>query len=428
MIPGKAYKPEDFVAIVWQRKWLILTCFVVVTAGTLLWSRSLPNLYRSETVILVVPQRVPDAYVRSTVTSRIEDRLQSISPEILSGTRLEQIIGDMNLYVELRKTRTMEEVLQSMRENIKVDTIKGDAFKVSFISSDPQTAMDVTKRLASMFIEGNLQDREKLADQTNQFFESQLDDARARLIEQEKKLEEYRTAHAGELPSQVDSNLQSIQNSQLQLRGLGESISRDRDRMTMLEGRIGDALAPVAPAPSPVPANGADPLQTLTGSATERLEAARRMLASLQLRLTNEHPDVTRLTRVVRDLERTVQSETRLRQESDPEHQQRAAAADGGARARVREMEAEVTTLRERIGHQQAEQRRLEVVIAAFERHIAAAPTRESELAELTRDYETLRSVYASLLSRREDAENLGQPRAPAGRRAIQDSRSAASP
>ena len=322
MIPGKTYKLEDFAEIGWQGKWLILICFVVVTAGTLIWSRSLPNLYRSETVILVVPQRVPDAYVRSTVTSRIEDRLQSISPEILSGTRLEQIIGDMNLYVELRKTRTMEEVLQSMREHIKVETIKGDAFKVSFISSDPQTAMAVTKRLASMFIEGNLQDREKLADQTNQFFESQLDDARGRLIEQEKKLEEYRTAHAGELPSQVDANLQSIQNSQLQLRGLGESISRDRDRMTMLEGRIGDALAPVAPAPSPAPANAADPLQTLTGSATERLEAARRMLASLQLRLTAEHPDVTRLTRVVRDLERTVQT----RDAATPGERSRAAA------------------------------------------------------------------------------------------------------
>ena len=309
MIPGKTYTVEDFVLIGWQRKWLILICFVVVTTGTLIWSRSLPNLYRSETVILVVPQRVPDAYVRSTVTSRIEDRLQSISPEILSGTRLEKIIGDMNLYPELRQTHTMEEVLQFMRDNIKVDTIKGDAFKVSYISSDPQSAMEVTKRLASMFIDGNLQDRVGLANQTNQFFESQLLVARERLIEQEKKLEEFRRAHAGELPSQVDANLQSIQNSQLQLRGLGESISRDRDRLTMLEGRdrrrprsgrsSGRALRrrttrPIRCSRSPA-------------RATERLEAARRMLASLQLRLTAEHPDVTRLTRVVRDLERTVQ-------------------------------------------------------------------------------------------------------------------------
>ena len=226
------------------------------------------------------------------------------------------------------------------------------------------------------------------------------------MIEQEKKLEEFRRAHAGELPSQVDANLQSIQNSQLQLRGLGESISRDRDRLTMLEGRVADALAPAAPAVSPAaPNNSADPLLTLTGTATERLEAARRMLASLQLRLTAEHPDVTRLTRVVRDLERTVNSEAQQRQASDSALQQRAAVDDGGARARVREMQAEITTLRERIVHQQAEQRRLEGVIATYERHISVAPTRESELAELTRDYETLRSVYASLLEKSEGAK-----------------------
>src|SRR5207249_2292004 len=102
--------------------------------------------------------------------------------------------------------------------------------------------MEVTKRLASMFIDENLRDRETLAEATNQFLESQLENARARLIEQEKKLAEYRRTHAGELPSQVGPNLQSIQNSQMQLQALGESISRDRDRMTMLEGLTAEAL------------------------------------------------------------------------------------------------------------------------------------------------------------------------------------------
>jgi polysaccharide chain length determinant protein (PEP-CTERM system associated) len=407
MIPGKTYKLDDFAALAWRRKWLIVCSFAVFSAGTLMWSQSLPNLYRSETVILVVPQRVPDTYVRTTVTSRIEDRLQSISPEILSRTRLEQIIDDLNLYAELRKTLTMEEVVQLMRENIKVDTIEGDAFKVSYISGDPQNAMEVTKRLASMFIVGNLRDRENLADETNQFLESQLNDARARLVDQEKKLEQYRRAHAGELPSQVDSNLQIIQNSQMQLRGLGEAISRDRDRLTILEGLVADALAAASvqvSSPAP-PANAADAPFAGAGTATERLEAARRSLASLQLRLTPEHPDMIRMKRAIRDLERAVDNETRQRQQSDFELRGGGTAAEVVARTRVRHMQAEVAALRQRIADQEAQQQRLTVVIATYERHVAAAPTRESELAELMRDYDTLRSVYASLLARREDAK-----------------------
>ena len=78
---------------------------VAVTLGTMLMSRRLPDLYRSETIILVVPQQVPESYVRSTVTTRIEDRLQSISQQILSRTRLERIIQDFNLYANAAQDR-----------------------------------------------------------------------------------------------------------------------------------------------------------------------------------------------------------------------------------------------------------------------------------------------------------------------------------
>ena len=407
MIPGKTYTHEDFLWMGWRRKWLILVPFFVVLAGTLIWSYRLPNLYQSETVILVVPQRVPDTYVRSTVTSRIEDRLQSISPEILSSTRLEQIIQELNLYEELRGKLAMEEILELMRLDIKVDPVKGNAFRVGYVSGDPDKAMEVTRRLASMFIDENLRDREVLAEGTNQFLESQLNDARARLVKQEQSLAEYRQRHAGELPSQVSSNLQSIQNSQMQLQTLGESISRDRDRITLLEGLYADALArAAAPAVTPSPSlNSADPPLALGASIADRLEVARRSLASLQTRLTDEHPDVLRAKRVIRELERQAELETQQRRQQTPEPLQQLTAAEAAKRVRLREMDAEITSLRQRIAHGEAEQQRLMQLIVTYERGVDAAPSRESELAELTRDYETLQSVYSSLLTRYEDSK-----------------------
>jgi polysaccharide chain length determinant protein (PEP-CTERM system associated) len=405
MIPGKTYTAEDYLWMAWRRKWLIIVPFVVISIGTLVWSNRLPNLYKSETVILVVPQRVPDTYVRSTVTSRIEDRLQSISPEILSRTRLEQIIQELDLYAEQRKTLAMEEVVELMRLHIKADPIKETAFQVSYMSDDPVKAMEVTKRLASMFIDGNLRDRSSLAEGTNEFLQSQLDDARAQLIEQEKSLEAYRRQHAGELPSQVSSNLQSIQNSQMQLQSLNEAISRDRDRVTMLEGLMTDAIARDAVVmPGPTPNGSGDPLAA-GGSAADRLDAARRSLVSAQTRLTEAHPDIIRLKRVIRDLERAVETEAQQQHRTDQQPPPLLTAAETARRARIRETEAEVKSLRQRILHQEAEQQRLKDVIATYERRIEAAPTRESELAELTRDYDTLQSVYASLLTRRADSK-----------------------
>jgi polysaccharide chain length determinant protein (PEP-CTERM system associated) len=406
MIPGKSYTFEDFLWMGWRRKWLIILPFLLVCAVTVTWVHRLPNLYRSETVILVVPQRVPDTYVRSTVTSRIEDRLQSISPEILSRTRLEKIIQELDLYPEQRKTLTMEEVVEIMRLGIKADPIKETAFQVSYVSNDPVKAMEVTKRLASMFIEENLRDRETIAEGTNQFLESQLQDARLRLVEQEKQLAEYRKRHAGELPSQVDSNLQSIQNAQMQLQALGESISRDRDRLTIVEGLITDASVANTSQMSAQSISIAvvDPFASV-GSIADRLHAARTSLTSLQTRLTSEHPDIIRLKRLIRDLESAAEVETRRHVQADVTAHQPLTAAEVVKRGRLREMQGELKTLRQRINHDEVEQQRLRHVIATYERRVEAAPNRESELSELMRDYETLRELYASLLTRREDSK-----------------------
>jgi len=133
VIPGKKYQLEDLIAIAWRRKWLILVPFALVGSLTAMVSRSLPDLFRSETLILVVPQRVPETYVRSTVTSRIEDRLPSLRQQILSRSRLERIIVDLKLYQAERQSGTMEAVVERMRQAISIEIVKGDSFTVSYI-------------------------------------------------------------------------------------------------------------------------------------------------------------------------------------------------------------------------------------------------------------------------------------------------------
>src|SRR5262245_34305390 len=278
MLPGKQYKPEDILQILRRRIWVVLLPFAGVAASTALGAKLLPDLYRSETLILVVPQQVPEAYVRSTVTTRIEDRLQTITQQILSRTRLERIIQDFNLYPELRKTAIMEDVVERMRSSISVQVVKGDAFRVSFTSDDARTAMRVTERLASLFIEENLRDREVLAEGTNQFLEAQLEDARRRLVETEHKVEEYKKQYDGQLPEQREANMQGLHNTEMQLQALIDSVNRDRDRKLAIERAINDMEAadvvavpvPTAPTSSAKDADGLP----IGATAAQQLEVA----------------------------------------------------------------------------------------------------------------------------------------------------------
>ncbi len=142
---------------------------------------------------MLMAQRIPDGYVKATITSKIEDRLNSLEDQILSRSRLERIIVDLDLYQELRRTLPMEDVVQRMRDDIVIKIEGKESFRVSYVSRDARTAQKATERLASLFIEENLRDRENVAEDTNTFLDAQLEDAKRRLIEHEKKLEEYRT-------------------------------------------------------------------------------------------------------------------------------------------------------------------------------------------------------------------------------------------
>lgn len=403
MLPGKTYAPEDFLRMGLRRKWFILLPFVLVAVTTLVVSHYLPNRYRSETVILVVPQQVPETYVRSTITAKIEDRLQSISQQILSRTRLERIIQDFNLYAEERRTGIMEDVVEKMRsKDIRVETLKGDAFRISYIGDNPQTVMRVTDRLASHFIDENLRDREVLAQGTSQFLTVQLDDARRRLVEQEKKLEQYRSQYAGELPTQAANNLQQVQNIQLQIQNILESINRDVDRKLLIERALADLKAAEAQAAaSAVPANP----ESVGPEApvAVQLAAAKKVLTELQLRLTPQHPDVIRIKRRVAALEQRAETES-LSSPLTPEASPSMSPSQMTMRNRERAAQLELETLERQIANKRAEEARLRKASAVYQSRVEAVPARESELAELTRDYETLQKMYQDLLGKNEQS------------------------
>ena len=96
---------NDYWEIFLRRKWWILVPAVVVGMIVFAVSSKLPRSYQSDTLILVDPQKVPSEYVKATVSIDVSDRLQTISQEILSRTRLQKIIDQFGLYKEAKAVR-----------------------------------------------------------------------------------------------------------------------------------------------------------------------------------------------------------------------------------------------------------------------------------------------------------------------------------
>jgi polysaccharide chain length determinant protein (PEP-CTERM system associated) len=404
MLPGKKYVPEDFVRIAWTRKWFILVPAVLIGGATFLYSYFLPDQYRASTTIMVVPQRVPENYVRPTVTADVSERLQTISQQILSRTRLERIIEEFNLYAEDRKTAIMEDVVEQMRRDVALNVAAprsrnedASSFTVSYVAPQPRTAMLVTERLASLFVQENLQERELLADSTSQFLQAQLEDARRRLLEHEQKLEAFRRLNSGRLPSQASSNLQMLENTQTQMQANAEAANRDRDRLLMLDTAIAEVAQ--APAAGVTTAPGAEPVLP----AAQQLEAARNALRSLELRLTPEHPDIRRAKRVIAELEEKATAEAAAAPAGETEPALGPALAPGVV-TKLASMRLEAEEIRNRLGSRKQEEDRLKALLAAYSARLEAVPGLESELTELMRDYDTVQASYDSLKRKSEEA------------------------
>jgi polysaccharide chain length determinant protein (PEP-CTERM system associated) len=407
MLPGKKYAPEDYVKIAWRWKWLILVVTLATAGGAFVYGYTLPNRYRSEALIMIVPQRVPTEYVRATVTTPIGTRLAMISQQLLTRTRLERMIQDFDLYRNERDTMIMEDVIALMRRDIRMQPARAprrgettSSFSVGYDSSDPRTAMRVAEELASLFVKENLEVREVLADSTNEFLGTQLEQARQRLVETEKKLEAFRLQNAGRLPTQAPSNLQILSNAQNQLQALYDATNRDRDRLLFLDRALADMAAAAVPA-----ADAALPAATV-GPAAQQLATARATLRNLEARLRPAHPDIGRLKRQIAELELKADAEA-LRQPLSPVVVPTAAAAQAERLARNREAEIrqEMVQIQIRIDGRKSQETRLQQTIAAYNSRLEAAPRLESDMIELTRDYGTLQAAYTSLLTKSEESK-----------------------
>jgi polysaccharide chain length determinant protein (PEP-CTERM system associated) len=271
--------------------------------------------------------------------------------------------------------------------------------------------MRVTERLASLFIEENLRDREVLVEGTNQFLETQLEDARRRLVEHEARLEEFRRKYAGELPTQAQTNLQVLQNLQLQLQALNESVTRDRDRRAMLERLLADETviaanaAPAAPAPAAIEDGAALPPPGAGATPADRLAMARAALRALELRLKPEHPDVIRLTRTVQDLEREAQNDALVTPLTGGPPATPPSPAEVARIARQKQIQLDMESVDRQIAANQAQIKTLNQRVATYQQRVEAVPARESELVALTRDYSTLQTIYTNLLEKNESAK-----------------------
>ena len=237
--PGLGF--EEIWNIIWRRRWWVLTTLFI--CWSVVWTLSwlLPPRYRSETLILIEQQKVPQEYVLSNVAVDFQQRLQTMTQQILSRARLQRIINDFHLYPGLRDRVAPDQLVEMMRKDIEIELVETankrglSAFHVYYSARSPQLAQQVASQLTNLFIQENLLAQQQQSESTTQFLSAELEQARRSLAEQEEKMRVFKAQYLGQLPSQVQSNVGILGGLQNQYEALSVRLQHSQEQKLYLE-------------------------------------------------------------------------------------------------------------------------------------------------------------------------------------------------
>jgi polysaccharide chain length determinant protein (PEP-CTERM system associated) len=359
-----------------RRPWLVIIPWIAALLLSVAALYTLPKRYRSSTLILIEMEKVPESFVPKVATEERSQRLDAIRPEILSRTRLEQVVAETRPYPDIASTR---QAVDLIRRQVAVNASGSDGFTIEFVHRNPYKAQEVTNRLATLFITESIKARESQVEDAVDFLVTQVRDARAELEAKEEALRRFKETRMGRLPEQLDTNIATMQMLQQELRTVEESLLFARERQAALArgSRSGGATG------------------TSPSAAEGELSTLQRQLASMRGRYTDEHPDVQNLRSRIARLEASIKEST-VREPSD-------------AGTPLSTLGEELATADAEIARLEARREDVERRMGGLRARVDDTPRTEQELTTLTRDYEKLRENYAALLAKQLDAQMAGR-------------------
>jgi uncharacterized protein involved in exopolysaccharide biosynthesis len=183
----------------------------------------------------------------------------------------------------------------------------------------------------------------------------------------------------------------------MQLQTINEAMNRARERRLLIERQLAD----VAPLIQVQGDSKSVPAGFVTLPSERPLAEAKVRLEEYRLRYTPSHPDIRALERTIHELEERVKQEALVPHPVDERPSKEQMAYERSVRDLQRQMDDIDGQLK---GHEE-EAARLRSELGRYQTKIDAVPTRESELVELTRDYNTLQRLYTDLLAKQEDSK-----------------------
>jgi polysaccharide chain length determinant protein (PEP-CTERM system associated) len=377
--------------------WVLALC---VTAGTLVGVSAavlLPRRYMSQTTILVEQPTIPSEYVKPIISGDLNRRLASMQGEILSRARLEPIIEKLNLYEKDRQRGVyMEDLVMRLRTAVKVTPIESmpgtdsqqlPGFYVEVEFNNALRAQEICTEITEMFLQQSAREREQQASRTTSFLSQQLDEAKAKLDQEDAKLAQFKRQYLGSLPEEEQTNLSLLTGMNSELEANTQALSRAEQDRAFNESLLGQ---------QELSAKAAQTGQTPEAS-QQQLDLLQQQLATLLAHYTPKHPDVIKVRGQIEELKKRQAESPADASASHPLSPSLSSPQMQQLRAKIKQDEINIADLTRRQNQIQGKIHELQV-------RVQASPMVEQQLKDLMRNHQAALDFYNDLLKRRQNS------------------------
>jgi polysaccharide chain length determinant protein (PEP-CTERM system associated) len=372
--------------------WTVVAGLCLGLACSLAALQVLPKTYEAATKILIVPPKIPQDFVRNTISDDTAMRIASMKAQVLSRPYMLQLIE--TTYGKQRSEVEAERLMQSIRGSVDVtiESYSGDRlamFSLKFRDSNPTRAANLVNGLADLYIAENSKYRSGRARETTNTIEQLADAARKQLEKKEKEIADYKSQHLYELPDRLEPNLRLLEARQRDLDANLKSTESAQDRLQVLQSQLtagtgwGSGQGTVV--------SSSDPYST-------RLAQLQRELAAVRARYNEDHPEVRAKKRELNDF---IASGSGGPAGEDAKGGEK----EAGATAAHSPLERDIQAQQREVARLQDEQKRIRADIAVFAARIEAAPQVAQQLSERTKGYDVLQKQFTDYESKTESAK-----------------------
>jgi polysaccharide chain length determinant protein (PEP-CTERM system associated) len=412
-VPRRALDFEDYIDILRRNvRWVIGPVFAGLVISTVV-AFMMEDTFVSKALIRIVPQQISTELVQNVSSQDVADRINGMAQSILSRNTLTTLIAAHGLYKKEMASEPMEDVVNKMRDAIKIRPTAGvavtgktmPAMEVAFSYRDRLVAKAVCDDLVSRFMGQSTQDTLDTQLQAHEFLNDEFERAKHDLDVVEQKLSDFQQRNAGRLPEDMQLNISQMNALEGRLSGLNEAAARNNEQRMMLETALHtakDRLTSIR-ATSPELVAHSQKLKELD----RKIEETQDKIASMKDRYTDDYPDLQAARDELALLQR--QREEAAKEKTNQSKDDTLALDTSGVSRERMDAQANIQQLQTQLKANQLEAQQINSQIGnvsnalrLYQARVEQVPAGEKEYADLIRDRDLAKQTYSELQAKRE--------------------------